>query len=84
MWFLFGGPEQFEKAVSNYLCVGELSLKFEQNSVIRDSCHKQTGVLYTVCGLYLDTDSNFTCKILWCKDISKLCNYRSLLHPVVE
>lgn len=31
------------KAVSNYLRVGEFSLKLGQNTVIRVSCHKQTG-----------------------------------------
>lgn len=43
MWFLFGEAGDFAKAVSNYLSVGEFSLKLGRCTVIRDSCHKQTG-----------------------------------------
>jgi len=43
MWFLFGEAGHSAKAVSNYLSVGEFSLKLGRCTVIRDSCHKQTG-----------------------------------------
>lgn len=46
MWFLFG---DFVKAVSNYLSVGEFSLKLGRHTVIRDSCHKQTGTSKSWC-----------------------------------
>lgn len=49
MWFLFGEAGDFAKAVSNYLGVGEFSLKLGRRTVTRDNCHKQTGMSKSWC-----------------------------------